>query len=300
MTGMKRMPWATEAGTCREKFGRQDFSFLEQYSLGVLTEIWKSGMEKKGQARDRESERWERGNMRIRVEWECSLTSFPIKHWVWKILVWPRTWLKWLKCGLRLLSSWLLLSLQQDLSHCVLQCFIAASLQKSIDLNHGPSFRAFVFLICKSSLEQQIFKTHLKSVFQDATSPWLVCSWQTQRSSLFYQSLIQLLSPLQESSEKDRYSWGPFWPYEEKLLGRVCSVYAHHSYNGMPAMLPEATWHLQQYVYSLVYETGKQPRLCDLLIPSTSSLSTHHPLPPENAFYGTFYGKIYGNYHPNP
>ena len=93
---------------------------------------------------------------------------------------------------------------------------------------------------------------------------------------------------------------GPFWLYEEKLLGRVCSVYTHHSYNGMPAMLPEATWHLQQYVYSLVYETGKQPRLCDLLIPSTSSLSTHHPLPPENAFYGTFCGKIYGNYHPNP
>ena len=50
----------------------------------------------------------------------------------------------------------------------------------------------------------KIFKTHLKNVFQDATSPWLVCSWQTQRSSLFYQSLIRLLSPLQESSEKDR------------------------------------------------------------------------------------------------
>lgn len=32
----------------------------------------------------------------------------------------------------------------------------------------------------------KIFKTHLKNVFQDATSPWLVCSWQTQRSSLFY------------------------------------------------------------------------------------------------------------------
>ena len=63
----------------------------------------------------------ERWNMRIRVEWECSLTSFPVKHWVWKILVWPRTWLKWLQCGLRLLSSWLLLSLQQDLSHCVFQ-----------------------------------------------------------------------------------------------------------------------------------------------------------------------------------
>lgn len=96
------------------------------------------------------------------------------------------------------------------------------------------------------------------------------------------------------------YSWGPFLAVWRETSGRVCSGYTHPSCNGMPAMLPEATWHLQQYVYSLAYETGKQPRLCDLLIPSTSSLSTHHPLPQKMRFYGTFCGKIYGNYHPNP
>ena len=56
------------------------------------------------------------------------------------------------------------------LGYTFFYCQLFAEEHQFFFTNRGPSFQAFVFLICKSSLEQQIVKTHLKNVFQDLTS----------------------------------------------------------------------------------------------------------------------------------
>lgn len=59
------------------------------------------------------------------------------------------------------------------LGYTFFYCQLFAEKHQFFFTNHGPSFQAFVFLICKSSLEQQIFKTHLK-MFSKVS---LRCDW---------------------------------------------------------------------------------------------------------------------------